>query len=110
MAFGVSYLRPFAFEKLTLVATVVTPFTSATWMDKSNPSDYALARSKAMEAVVTVETADIRFRTDGGNPDATTGHSAAIGSAITITGGTAIANFKAYSAGAAVLQITYYNG
>lgn len=107
MGFGVSYLRPFDYEKFT-VAQAVKTLDADTYMDKSTSP--ASAAQKAMEAVISVENAAIRFRTDGGDPSATDGHLAAPGAFITVSNLTAIKNFKAYApADIATLHVTYYN-
>jgi hypothetical protein len=109
MGFGVSYLRPYNFETFT-VGQAVTTLDEVIYNDTENAAGYA-ARQPAMEAVISTENASIRFRTDGGDPDGTTGHLAAAGAYLTITGYTAIKNFKAYTpSGTATLTVTYYNG
>jgi hypothetical protein len=109
MGFGVSYLRPFAFETFT-VGQAVTTLDADIYKDTSNAAG-AAARQPAMEAVISVENASMRFRTDGGNPSSTDGHLVAANTFITVTGLTAIANFKAYTpSGTATVQVTYYNG
>lgn len=107
MGFGISYLRPFAFEQIT-VGAGSTALTSAVYLDRSTEAAKA---QKAMEATITVETNGIRYRVDGGTPTSTVGHLLPSGSAITLVGTTAIANFRAYApTPSAVLSVTYYNG
>jgi hypothetical protein len=109
MGFGVSYLRPFAFEKFD-VGQAVETLDATIYMDNDNAAG-AAARQVAMEAVVSVENTSMRFRTDGGDPSSTDGHLVAANTFITLTGATAIKNFKAYTpSGTATVQVTYYNG
>jgi hypothetical protein len=60
-------------------------------------------------ALVTTENAPIRFRTDGADADATTGHLTPSGSRITLESGREIRQFSAVSVGSgdAVLQVSY---
>jgi hypothetical protein len=62
----------------------------------------------AHRAVITVETAQIRFRYDGTAPTATVGHLAEIGDRLTIEGRANIRNFLAIRTGATsgTLQVT----
>lgn len=109
MGFGVSYLRPFAFEKIT-VGQSSTALTPATYLDTANANG-AAAKQSAMEAVISVETQSVRFRTDGGVPTSTDGHLITANTFITVSNLTAIKNFRAYApTGTATLQVTYYNG
>lgn len=57
----------------------------------------------------TVETGNVRFRTDGTAPTATEGHLLYIGDVLTIEGLTDILNFKAISttSGTSTLRISY---
>ena len=87
--------RTAAFEQLTVADTAKT-LTAAT---------YGLAK----RSVITVETAQIRFRTDGTAPTAAVGHLADIGDSVTLESAEDIANFKAIRTGAvsAVLNVSY---
>jgi hypothetical protein len=60
-------------------------------------------------ALVSTENAPIRFRTDGADPDATTGHLTPVGSRITLESGREIRQFSAISVGSgdAILQVSY---
>lgn len=110
MAFGVSYLRPYAYETFTVGQTVET-LDEIKYNDKENTSAYVQGRQPAMEATLSVETTSIRYRVDGGEPSATLGHLVLANSFLTITGLTAIKNFKAYApSDTATVHVTYYNG
>jgi len=103
---AISYLRPFAFEQIT-VGSSSTTLTAATYLDRSTEAAKA---QKAVEATITVENNNVRWRIDGGTPDANTGHLLTAGSSITLSGGTSIVNFKAYApTPSALLVVTYYN-
>jgi hypothetical protein len=52
------------------------------------------------KAIITVEDAELRFRVDGGNPDADTGHKLYPGD-ICVLEGEEIPNFRAIRAGTA---------
>ena len=87
------------FEQLTIDATVGgIALTAATY-------------GNAPKAVITVETAQIRFRIDGGVPTATVGHIADIGDQIELSSVEDIANFRAIRTGSvsAVISATYSN-
>lgn len=110
MGFGVSYLRPFAYETFT-VGQAIEALDEVKYNDKENTSPYTQARQPAMEATVSVENTSIRYRVDGGDPSGTDGHLVAANTFITLTGWTAIKNFKAYApADTATVHVTYYNG
>jgi hypothetical protein len=63
------------------------------------------------KASVTVETAQIRFRVDGGVPTTTVGHLADIGDEISLESNEDIVNFKAIrvSSTSALITVTYSN-
>jgi hypothetical protein len=106
---GYSYLRPYNFETFE-VGQAVEVLDVVKYNDTNNTAGFA-ARQPAKEATITVENTSIRWRIDGGEPDATTGHLTEAGASLTLANGTSIANFKAYApASTAVLQVTYYNG
>ncbi len=84
-----------AFEQLT-VADTAKILTAVT---------YGLAK----RAVITVETAQIRFRTDGTAPTAAVGHLLAAGDIVILESAEDIENFKAIRTGTvlAVLNVSY---
>lgn len=85
---GIVQFRPtigFAYETLPVSNTVVT-LTSST---------YAPAGSdRAEKALITCETADIRYRYDGGDPTASLGHLLTDGNYIVLNGINQISMFK----------------
>ncbi len=70
--------KAFAHEALSVSGTS-TPFTAATW---KNPSSGSAAR----KALVTVETATVRWRCDGTDPTASTGHQLGAGQSMEVWG------------------------
>lgn len=95
-------------EKLT-ISTTSTGLTSTVYRTGS-----ALTAKTAGSALITIETAGIRVRLDGGTPvDATnTGHAFAAGTTITLESISQIVNFRAVRVGGsdAVINITYFEG
>lgn len=71
----------------------------------------AATYGNSQKASITVETAQIRFRTDGGVPTATVGHLADADDLIELESAEDIANFRAIRTGAtsAVISVTYSN-
>lgn len=63
-------------------------------------------------AVFVVETAQLRFRVDGGDPTTTVGILAEVGDFVEITGEHDVEKFRAIRTGAtsAVIQPSYFNG
>lgn len=63
---------------------------------------------EANHALVTVETNSIRFRTDGEDPDTTTGHLVTAGNSITLESRREVVNFSAIRESAdATIQVSY---
>jgi hypothetical protein len=89
--------KAFDFEQITIDATAGGKALTATTYDN------------ATKALITVETAQIRFRVDGEAPTETVGHIADIGDKIELDSAEDIANFHAIRAGAtsAVISVTY---
>lgn len=90
-----------AYESVTVAAAAVGG-TSAT---------YTLADTrKPFGVLVTVETGDIRYRVDGGDPTATEGHLAAVGQAFTVEGYENVTLLKMIrtSATSATVRLTYF--
>ena len=71
-------MEAFAHEALAVSSTSV-PFTAATW---KNPSTGSAAR----KALVTVESNTVRWRADGTDPTASTGHQLAAGQSLEVWG------------------------
>jgi len=86
---------PVGFEKLTVAAEAVG-------LD-SIPA-------KANKAIMTVDDATLRYRTDGGDPDADTGLRAYIGATIVLNSRLAITQFRAIKLGTASseVNVAYY--
>jgi len=65
---------------------------------------------QARAALITCETADIRYRYDGGAPTSSVGHLLVAGDSITINGPGNISNFRAIrTAGvSATIRVTYH--
>jgi hypothetical protein len=87
---------PFAFETLT-IADIAQGLTAAVY-------------GNAIRAFITVETASIRIKIEGGAPTSTEGHLYASGSPIELTSAEAIANFKAIrtDSTSAKIMVTYF--
>lgn len=89
------------FEKISVTDTA-TGFTAATYAPTGQPA--------ATKALVTVETAAVRYRSDGTAADATTGHLLDPGDSILIEGTDAIvdASFIRSTSTSGTIQVTYY--
>lgn len=87
----------FDHESVTVAAAAIG-LTSGTYLD-------------AIYAELTLETAEIRMRVDGGNPSATVGHIVEVGDVITLEGTKQISQFKGYRTGgvSGVLKATYFH-
>lgn len=90
----------FAFETIT-VANSAIGCTAAT----ANPSN----APGAVRAVMTLETAQIRYRYDGTDPTSTVGHLLEIGETLVLEGADNIRRFKAIRTGSTsgALSTTY---
>ena len=78
-------LSPFAFETITVNTAI--GFTVATITNTRSET--------AIKAVVTVETAQIRYRVDGENPSSTVGHVLDDGDVLVLQGESEILDFRA---------------
>ena len=87
-----------SYEEIT-VTNAVVGFTSALLLASLQPKG----------AVLTLETAAIRWRIDGGNPSGTVGHLMSVGDSIVIHGPNNMPSFKAFrdTAVDGVLRVTY---
>lgn len=90
----------FDFESITVAATAIG-FTAATF----DPSDAA----SAQRAVLSVETAQIRYRYDGTDPTSLIGHILEPGDTLVVDGYTNINAFKAIRTGATsgTIRVTF---
>lgn len=79
----------FNFEQITVSTTVVSLTTTK----------YLTDGEYAKRAIITVEDAQIRYRTDGGNPSSSVGHILNRNDVLTILGTSNIKNFKAIKTG-----------
>lgn len=87
----------FRFEQITIADTAIG----------LSPDKYG----SAQRAFITVNTASICFRVDGGTPEATKGHIVENGDTIELECAEDIANFKAIRTGSvsAVINVSYSN-
>ena len=94
-------LAPFAYEAIT-VADVVIGLTAATYTQTGY----------AVQAFITLESAQIRWRIDGGDPTASVGHLLEIGQNLMLGSPDAVKNFKAIRTGSAssAIKVTYMRG
>ena len=91
----------FAYESLSVTSGAAVGCTSATYAPASGAPP-------ASRAYVTVENAQIRFRTDGTAPTTTEGHIVNPGTALELLGIGNIIGFKAIATSAtATLKVTY---
>jgi hypothetical protein len=91
-------LIPFSFETITVADTAIGLTAS-----KLSVSP------KPKKVFISVENAQLRYRMDGTNPEATVGHLANPMDTITLEGYSQLNNFKAIRKGttSAVIQVTY---
>jgi len=94
----------YAFEKISVAGTAVG-FTATQIVKPSTTNGQGRI---AEFALVTVETDQIRYRTDGTDPDATTGHLLDPGDALELDNHDDIRRFKAIRVTAtATIQVSY---
>lgn len=101
--------RSFAFERLAVTNAGVVTLTAATYGNHAATGDN---RVPARSAVITLETGNIRYTTDGTTPTTTAtgvGHLATPVTTVTLEGLAEIKNFKmiAETVTAGVAQVTY---
>lgn len=77
---------------------------------KINPVTGPYARLSARAALISSESADIRFRIDGGQPSVSSGHYLSSGDTLVLTGSQAIQQFRVIRSAEtdAVLRVTYF--
>lgn len=97
----IGLLQPFAKESITVSSSVKT-LTQATYKPAS-------PARQAIRAIITLETAPIRYWYDGSTPDANTGHLFIPTTTLTVVGYEAITNLKmiADTATDGVIRVTY---
>lgn len=96
-------LLSYGYETVT-VPNTATALTASLYQKTSNVS-----QQDTEEALITCETAQIRYRFDGVAPTSTEGHILDVGQSLVVDGYKNIQNFKAIRTGATsgVLKITY---
>ena len=77
---------------------------------KIKPASGPYANLSARAALISLEDGDIRFRLDGGAPNATSGHYFTNGDTLVLSGTQALKQFQAIRAGdvSATLRVTYF--
>ena len=92
---------PYAYESLTISSTAVGLTASVYGEDV-----------RVMQAFITLESAQIRFRIDGNNPTTTEGHLLEAGQNLTLENYNAIKNFRAIRTGSSDgnIRVTYFRG
>jgi hypothetical protein len=105
----------YAHEKLTGLAAAKGTTLAVYTVPLANGSDAYASYARPVEALVTVETADIRWTCDGTTPTVTAGtalgHITAAGDSFNLVGFQNIQQFKAINAvngNGATLRITYF--
>lgn len=95
----------FNFEQVTVAATSIG-LTAATYAPGGGSANSAL------QALVTLETAEVRYRYDGTAPTAAVGHILSPGQAILLTGLPTITNFRAIRTGGSsgLISVSYERG
>ncbi len=96
---------PGDYEVLT-VGAAVTSLTAS----KIKPDSGPYARMSARAAMISSESGDIRFRIDGGQPTAGSGHYFVNGDTLVLSGTQALQQFLAIKAGdnSGTLTVTYF--
>jgi len=98
--------QPYQFESVT-VTDSATALTASYYKDSGSVDTNA--KRGAVRAVITVETAQLRYRYDGSDPTSSVGHILNIGDVLVLVGPDALANFRGIrtSGTNAVLRVTY---
>lgn len=92
----INNLTPFNYEKLSVLTTAVSSLSSS-------------ISSNALGCFITIETNNIRYRIDGGDPSSTEGHLVIAEQNIWFANSAAVRNFKAIAIGGdATLVVTFY--
>ena len=92
---------PYAYESIT-VADAAISLTSATY----DQVGYNI------QAFITLETAQVRWRIDGTDPTSSEGHLLEIGQNLSLNDSQAVKNFRAIRTGSSsgVIKVTYLKG
>lgn len=98
--------QPYDYESVT-VTDSATALTSSKYSDVGSVSSNS--QRGAARAVITVETAQLRYRYDGSDPTSSEGHILNINDVLVLVGPDAIKNFRGIRTGgtSAVLKVTY---
>ena len=98
----VSQLSAVAFDQITVA-------TSAIGLTTANVRGYGSNRFAAEKVIITVETAQIRWRDDGTDPTTTVGFLANVGTVLTLDNRDRIEKFRAIRTGgtSALLNVSY---
>ena len=101
-----SSLRVFAYDQITVAASS-TRLTLANVRGAASGS--ASPQPWAEKVIITVETAQIRWRDDGTDPTSSVGHLANVGTIITLDNRNRIDRFRAIRTGStsALLNVSY---
>lgn len=96
--------QPFAYESITVADTAIG-CTAAT----IKPGGTGNSSREATKAVITVETAQIRYRYDGTDPTSIEGHILNNNDALVLIGYDAISKFRTIRTGvtSGVIKVTY---
>jgi hypothetical protein len=79
-------------------------------INKIKPVSGPYSHKSAFAALLSLENGDVRFRIDGGQPGATSGHYLVSGDTLVLTGTQALKQFQAMRAGDTngLLRVTYF--
>jgi hypothetical protein len=92
----INELTPFAYEKLSVTAIAISALNT-------NYADIAVG------CFITVETNNIRYRIDGGDPDSSNGHLVHVNQNLWFSNPASVRNFKAIAEElTSTLIVTYY--
>lgn len=96
---------PGDYEEIS-VGSSVAQLSSA----KITPTSGPYARMSARAALLSLENGDIRFRIDGGDPSASSGHYLTSGDGLVISGTQALQQLRAIRSGDTdgLLRVTYF--
>lgn len=108
--FSGNYLETISWAPGAYEAITVTDAAIGLTAEKIKPSTGAYAGLEARGALLTLETADIRFRLDGTAPTAGEGHYLVAGDSILVLGTQSLKQFQAIRTGvdSGVLRVTYF--
>ena len=103
MPSAISPLSTVAYESITVAATAIGLTTA-------NVRGYGTNRYAAEKVVITVESAQLRWRDDGTDPTSSEGHLANVGTVLTLDNRDRIEKFRAIRTGStsATLRVSYF--